>query len=234
MLLPPAAVVFDLDGTLIDSRGDIIASANHALTKTGRPALPAPAIVRHIGDGARTLLARLIQQPETSPEVDPLLALFIEYYTAHPLDFTRWMPGARECLEALGQIDDLVLALCTNKPRQTTDAVLAGLGVRTRFRVTVAGGDLSEKKPAPAPLLHIAKQLELDPAALVMVGDGPQDVECARRAGARSVALEGFVPRDRVQAAGPDVMLRSMREVVEVIKRWRDATIRMGVPTPTK
>ena len=228
MFLPPAAVVFDLDGTLIDSRGDIIASANFALAQTGRAPLPAPVIVRHIGDGARSLLAALVHEPVDGPAVDALFRYFVAYYTEHPLDFTRWMMGARECLDALAQIEDLKIALCTNKPRPTTDAVLAALGIRTRFRAIVAGGDVAERKPSPMPLLALAEQLDVPVAAIVMVGDGPQDVTCARTAGARAVALEGFVPRERVMAAGPDVMLRSMRELVEVVKRWRDSTIRMN------
>lgn len=227
-MLPPAAVVFDLDGTLIDSRGDVVASVNHALARTGRAPMAAAAIVRHIGDGARSLMARVARLPEGSPEVDALVEHFVAYYAEHPVDFTRWMPGAQEALESLGGIEGLALGLCTNKPRATTDAVLAALGVRTRFRVTVAGGDLSEKKPAAAPLLHAAGVLGVPIEAVVMVGDGPQDVECARRAGARSVAVPGFAPRERVLAAMPDVMVEGLREVVEVVRRWRDATLRIS------
>lgn len=227
-MLPPAAVVFDLDGTLIDSRGDVIASVNHALGKAGRAPLAGAAIVRHIGDGAKSLMARVSRLPEGSNEVDELVEHFVAYYAAHPVDFTRWMPGAQEALESLSQIEGLALGLCTNKPRPTTDAVLAALGVRTRFRTIVAGGDLSEKKPAAAPLLHAARVLDVPIGAVVMVGDGPQDVECARRAGARSIATPGFVPRERLLASRPDVTVSGLREVVEVIRRWRDATVRIS------
>jgi phosphoglycolate phosphatase len=230
-MLPPAAVAFDLDGTLIDSRGDIVAAINHALLKTGRKALPAQVVVRYVGDGARSLCARSAQLPESSDEVDALVELFIDYYAAHPLDFTRWMPGAQDMLDELGDIPDLALAICTNKPRVTAEAVLGALGVRTRFRALVAGGDLSEKKPAPGPLLLVARLLGTPIERVIMVGDAPQDIECARRAGTRAIAVEkGFFSSERIRDARPDVMLGSLAELPEVIRRWRDATARVSIP----
>jgi 2-phosphoglycolate phosphatase len=232
-MIPPLAVVFDLDGTLVDSRGDIVAALNHALQRTGRPALPAQLIVRYVGDGARALIARSVQLPEASADVDELLELFLAYYVKHPIDFTRWMDGAREVLDTLAEMPDMALGICTNKPRASTDAVLAALGIRERFIATFAGGDLPEKKPSPAPLLYVAKLMGLPPACIVMVGDGPQDVESARRAGMRSVVVEGgFCPLERVLAAGPDVLLRSLAELPEILQRWRDATARL--PTPNR
>src|SRR6185312_859596 len=173
----------DLDGTLIDSRGDIVAAANHALIRRNRAPLPGAVLVRFIGDGARTLVARAAQLPEASEEVNALVDAFNEYYVEHPLDFTRWSPGAQEALEAFAEeMPEISLGICTNKPRVVTEAVLAALGIRTRFRAIVAGGDLPEKKPAPGPLLHLAKALRVGPERLVMVGDSAQDVECARGA----------------------------------------------------
>lgn len=232
-MLPPLAVVFDLDGTLIDSRGDIVAALNHALTRSGRTPLPAQVIVRYVGDGARTLIARSAQLPEASEDVDALLQSFLTYYVDHPIDFTRWMEGAREVLEVLGEMPDLALGICTNKPRVTTDAVLTSLGIGDLFKAVYAGGDGPEKKPAPEPLLYCSQAMDVPPASMVMVGDGPQDVECARAAGMRSVVIEGgYSPLERVLSAGPDVLLRSLSELPEIIQRWRDATAR--IPTPSR
>jgi phosphoglycolate phosphatase len=230
---PPSAVVFDLDGTLIDSRGDIVAAVNYALEATWRKPLPAQVIVRYVGDGSRALCARAAQLDESDEGVDKLIELFLDYYVKHPLDFTRWMPGAQESLDVLGE-RGLFLAICTNKARSTTDAVLSGLGVRTRFRAVFAGGDLSEKKkPSPEPLLHLAKQLNAAPESMVMVGDGPQDIEAARRAGMRAIGVEhGFVSRERLLAARPDVLLKNLGELPEVITRWRDSTARISVRPP--
>jgi 2-phosphoglycolate phosphatase len=230
-MLPPTAIAFDLDGTLIDSRGDIVAAMNHALEATGRAALPGSVVVRYVGDGARTLCARAAQLPETDAEIDRLYNLFVAYYIEHPIDFTRWTPGAQEALDELAQLPDMMLAICTNKPRVTAEAVLSALGVRTRFRVLVAGGDLPEKKPAPGPLLHVAKLLRVETGSMVMVGDSPQDIECAQRARVRSVGvISGFSSRERIATARPDVTLESLAELPEVIMRWREATTRITVP----
>jgi 2-phosphoglycolate phosphatase len=230
-MLPPSAIAFDLDGTLIDSRGDIVAAMNHALIKTGRNPLPGPVIVRFVGDGARLLCARAAQIPEHSDEVTRLVDLFVAYYEEHPIDFTRWTPGAQEMLEIFAEeMPEIALGICTNKPRATTDVILGALGVRTRFRAVVAGGDLPEKKPAPGPLLHFAKLVRTPPEAVVMVGDGPQDIESAKRARTRCVAIDsGFGSHERAIAARPDVTLRSLIELPEVIQRWRDATARVSV-----
>jgi len=230
-MLPPTAIAFDLDGTLIDSRGDIVAAMNHALIKTGRTPLPGPVIVRFVGDGARALCARSAQIPEHADDVTTLVDLFTAYYNEHPVDWTRWAPGAQEALDVLAEeMPDIALGICTNKPRDTTEAVLAALGIRTRFRALVAGGDLPEKKPAPGPLLQLCKLLRSTPEAMVMVGDGPQDMEGARRAGMRCVAVDsGFTSRERLLSGRPDVLLRSLSELPEVIQRWRDATARVAI-----
>src|SRR4051794_40599003 len=92
VMLPPTAIAFDLDGTLIDSRGDIVAALNYGLSRVGRNPLPAQVIVRHIGDGARTLCARSAEIAEDTEEVNHILDGFLTYYSEHPVDFTRWMP----------------------------------------------------------------------------------------------------------------------------------------------
>ena len=213
-----AAVVFDLDGTLVDSRADIVAAANRVIVASGREALPADVIAGFVGDGARMLIAGVTKLPPSAPEVGRLLAAFIDDYTAHATDHTTLMPGAGQALEALAR---LPLALCTNKPRQTTEAVLRGLALHRHFQATVAGGDRLAKKPSPEPLLYLARELGVDPADLIMVGDGPQDVECAHNAGARAVGVEGgIVPRERLVGAGPDAMLSSLAELPDLVRAW--------------
>ena len=215
------AVVFDLDGTLIDSRSDIAAAANHMLRTHGYPELPQGTIAGYVGDGARLLVARCTRLSEDASELDALLETFLEYYTDHPTDQSRFMPAAIETLDALAP---LPLAICTNKPRQTTDAVLTALGLLPRFAVVVAGGDLPHKKPEPEPLLYIAGQLSLHPHCLVMVGDGPQDVECGRAVGARTVGVEGgIIPSERLVAARPDALIPSLAELPALLSRWREA-----------
>ncbi len=217
---PIAAVVFDLDGTLIDSSADIARSTNFTLERHGLPLRSLDEIRGFIGDGARTLLARAAGLPEQAPGLDPLAQTFLAHYGQNPIVETRLFDGVRELF---ARLRPLPLCLCTNKPRQPTLAVLEGLGVREAFRVILCGDDLREKKPDPELLRHIAAQLELDVSALVMVGDGPQDIECARAAGARSVGVVGnIVTLERLRAAGPDVIV-PLPEVADVIERWQRA-----------
>jgi 2-phosphoglycolate phosphatase len=214
-------LVFDLDGTLIDSRLDIAHATNHALAESGRPALSVDEISSYVGDGARVLLARAVRLEPDAAEVEPLLQSFLHYYDAHATDHTELLPGAHEALAALAH---LPLALCTNKPRSTTNAVLSNLRFPAEFKVVVAGGDLPKNKPDPLPLQYIARELGLSTAELVMVGDGPQDILCAKAAGSRSVGVEGGIQtRERLIAAQPDVLLLSLAELPALVARWLTA-----------
>ena len=118
--------VFDLDGTLIDSRGDIAAACLHALAAHGFPTLPEATLLTYVGDGARPLLSRAAGIEPSDPRLDALYASFIAYYQAHPVVHTRLCDGAES---ALSKLSPLALALCTNKPRETTELVLAALGL---------------------------------------------------------------------------------------------------------
>jgi phosphoglycolate phosphatase len=223
-MLAVRAVIFDLDGTLIDSRGDIVAAMNHALMRTGRSPLPAQVIARNVGDGARVLCARSARLAESSPETERLLDAFLDYYNEHPVDFTRVIPGISEALAALSEMPDMVLGLCTNKQRNITDSVLGASGLDPFFKAVVAGGDVPRYKPDPAMLLHVAKQLDVPAEHVIMVGDGPQDITCARRAGARTIAVEwGFTLAAILSELDPDAMVKSPRMLPEVIQRWRAA-----------
>jgi len=214
----PRAVVFDLDGTLIDSRGDIVAAARHALEAHGFAAPGSARLLSFVGDGARLLLARAVNLPPDAAILDPLLTAFLEYYEAHPVDHTRFCAGAEGCLQTLAGVP---LALCTNKPRTTTNAVLAALGLDQAFRVVIAGGDLPAQKPDPAPLHAIAAAFALPSAALVMVGDGPQDILAGRRAGARTVGVLGGIQADaQALDPAPDALIADLNELPALLTSW--------------
>lgn len=211
-------IVFDLDGTLIDSRLDIANSANHALAAHGFATLSVAEISSYVGDGARLLLARAARLAANAPALDALLASFVAYYAEHPTDHTLLQPGAHE---ALAQLSHLPLALCTNKPRSITDRVLANLRLPVPFEVVVGGGDLPKNKPDPLPLQYIAERLGLSPVQLVMVGDGAQDIACAKAAGAHSVGVEGGMQgQELLLASEPDVLLGSLFELPAALERW--------------
>ena len=144
---PVRGIVFDLDGTLVDSRRDIAEAANHALAKHGLAPLPHAELESFVGDGAPLLMARAARLAVEDERVRALVADFLDYYSEHPVDHTGLMPGAEQ---ALTQLSSLPLAVCTNKPRRTTLAVLRGLALSERFAGVVAGDDLPQKKPDPA------------------------------------------------------------------------------------
>ena len=205
----PRAYAFDLDGTLVDSRLDIVAACNHVLGHAGRPPLPSEVVEGFVGDGVRKLVARAFGFADDSPELDALADEFVRYYAAHPADHTTWMPGALTVLDALS----LPTALVTNKARAVTLRVLDALGERERFAFVYAGGD-GPLKPSPTPIVTVADALGIELSALWVIGDAPQDVRAARAAGAVAVAvLGGFATEDALRAAGPDALLRSIGEL---------------------
>lgn len=210
----PAAIIFDLDGTLIDSRADIAAAANAVRQRLGRPALAEETVGGYVGDGARKLLERVLAHPDdqgpsaTPPDsaaLDAALAMFLEIYGAHVLDRTGPYPGIRSLLAGLS---DRPLFLATNKPRALTLPILAGLGWADIFARVVAGDDPPQRKPHPDHLRACLEGYELAPDAVAMVGDSPNDIAPARALGMRAIAVGwGLVDVDRLAAAGPDALV---------------------------
>ncbi len=210
-------IVFDLDGTLIDSRADIASAVNHILGQLGFATLPLELVMGYVGDGAQQLIIRATGLPADSSEVLPLLRQFSEYYTAHAADKTTWMPGAPEALDRLRKYP---LCLCTNKPKKTTLAVLGALKAIDRFAVIIGGGDLPSLKPDPTPLRVIAERIGCAQNALVVVGDGPQDIECGRAVGAFTIGIRGGIATpERLMASAPDLVLASLWELPKAIER---------------
>lgn len=215
------AVVFDLDGTLVDSRRDIAEAANHALEKSGRARLSHAELESYVGDGAPLLLARAARLDVKDPRTAAMVADFLDYYAQHPIDFTTLMPGALQALDALAQHP---LGVCTNKPRRTTVAVLGGLGLAARFGSVVAGDDLPERKPHPSMVQEGARQLGVSVGDVVMVGDGPQDVESGRAAGAFTVGVRGGIQAiERLLASTPDLLIDTLADLPAALARLGSA-----------
>ncbi len=214
---PPRAIVFDLDGTLADTRLDIAGACNHVLSALGRPVRSVAEISGFVGDGARKLLSRALESPEMAPLTDEAVAIFSAYYPHHAADHAAWMPGAREALDACAALS-LPLALATNKPRSATLPLVDALGMASRFRVIVAGGD-GPLKPDPAAIRSALAPLGVEPADAWVVGDGPQDVGAGKAAGAWTVAvLGGFGSEARLRAASPDRVLGSLHELGAMLR----------------
>jgi phosphoglycolate phosphatase len=185
-------VVFDLDGTLVDSLRDLAESANDLLAESGAPRLSQEAIGLLVGDGAATLVAKAFAAAGV-PQPSGALARFLELYNSRLLRFTAPYPGIPELLEALS--GRMRLAVLTNKPLTATNAILDGLDL-TRFfdRADVIGGDGPyPRKPDPSGLLHLVSQARAVPGETVLVGDSIFDWRTAVAAGTRAaLARYGF------------------------------------------
>jgi phosphoglycolate phosphatase len=208
------AIVFDLDGTLIDSRASIAAACNHALVWSGREALPESVIAGYVGDGSRNLVKRALGGGVAEKELDAIAAELLRFYEEHPTEGTSWMPNALETLDALA---DHPVALATNKARNVTLRILEALGVGTRFRAVVTGDD--GLKPDPAPIQAALRAMGARSSDTWVVGDGVQDVLAGRAAGCKTAAvLKGFTEEDRLRSAGPDIILGSLAELVPFLQ----------------
>ena len=183
-------IIFDLDGTLIDSRADLALAVNLTRGELGLPPLPHAQVVGYVGEGVRLLLSRSI--PELPQELDRALAINQRHYLAHLLDQTRLYPGVRPALERLHRAGARLMVV-TNKPREATGLILEGLGVAGLMTVVIGGGDCPALKPDPAPLRLALERSGCPAAGAWMVGDHFTDLEAGRRAGLlRCLCRYGF------------------------------------------
>ena len=212
-------IVFDLDGTLVDSRRDLAESANALLAEHGCAALPEDAIGRMVGDGAATLVARAFEAAGSVPPPDALTR-FLAIYNSRLLKFTRAYPGIHDALAALGARAQL--AVLTNKPRHATWEILDALDLARHFPpAQVLGGDGPfPRKPDPAGLHHLIREAAATPGDTTMVGDSVIDWRTARAAGAHvclaryGFGFEGFPIAD---LSRDDRLVDQADQLVEVL-----------------
>jgi phosphoglycolate phosphatase len=208
-------VVFDLDGTLVDSSQDLASALNATLRQLapGKPPLTLPAVRSMIGHGARQLVEQGLLRAGVSAHVDEVLPLFIERYRGCLLDTTRLYPGVREGLVAL---HGRTLAVLSNKPGDLCRTILAGLGVAQLFARIAGGGDLPGRKPDPEVLRALMAQMGEGPAETVMVGDSAVDVRTARAAGVRVFGVAWGLDPAGLASEPPDAILKSLLELAEL------------------
>ncbi len=210
------ALVFDLDGTLIDSKLDLVNSVNATLREMKREALPQDLVASYVGSGAPVLIRRALGGNPSEEELKRALAFFLVHYEEHKLDQTRLYPGVAE---TLAELKSLPMSVLTNKPVKISVKILEGLGVAQYFRSIYGGNSFETKKPDPAGAKQILSELNVVPKEAAMVGDSEVDVQTARSAGMRSVIVNfGFGIHDR--AAHPaDVYVNHFEELLRVVDR---------------
>ena len=209
---PFGALLFDLDGTLVDSIADIAASANRALVRLGLEPLPEASVQGYVGRGARNLMRSCLGGEEE--RVDRALALFDEDYAQHALDRTAPYPGVVDLLEGI----ELPMAVVSNKPARFCRQILEGLGLAHHFEAILGDGSCPERKPSPLPLLRAMEEMGVEPSRGLVVGDGIPDLVGGRAAGmATCAALWGLTPREELLAERPDFAVESASELAALL-----------------
>jgi phosphoglycolate phosphatase len=215
-IAPVRALIFDLDGTLIDSQRDLIHSVNAMLRKMGRQELPEPTISGYIGHGAPTLVARALGGNATEDQLQHALQFFLGYYEEHKMDTTRAYPGVAETLAQL-QHKGLPMAILTNKPARISVRILDALGLARYFRAIYGGNSFETKKPDPFGANTILEELGAAPQSAMVVGDSEVDIQTARNAGTLAAAVNyGFGVHDR-NLYPADVYLDSITDLVPLV-----------------
>jgi phosphoglycolate phosphatase len=214
---PCRLFLFDLDGTLIDSKADIACSLNLVLARMRLQPLPESQIAEFVGDGVKKLLERSFREVNHSEPDDALIregvVLFKEEYGMHLLDQTQLYPGVKEALNFLSWA---TLAVVSNKPERFCRRILEGLGVAGCFRIILGGDSAQTQKPTPAPLLKAMEFCSVAPFEAVMIGDSPVDIAAGKAAGVTTCGIVGgFRPKEHLLAAGCDLIVDSLLELPE-------------------
>jgi len=208
------ALIFDLDGTLIDSKKDLIHSVNAMLRELGRRELAEETISGYIGHGAPQLVARALGDGCTEEERQRALQFFLSYYELHKMDTTCAYPGVADTLEKLA---NMPMAVLTNKPVRISVRILDEMGLTKYFRAIYGGNSFETKKPDPFGARTILRELSAEPREALLVGDSEVDVQTARNAGTLAAAVNyGFGVHDRC-AYPADVYLDQFGQLVTLL-----------------
>ncbi|MBS1798827.1 MAG: HAD hydrolase-like protein [Acidobacteria bacterium] len=224
----PRLIVFDLDGTLIDSRQDLCNSVNAMLKHLGKPELPEDVIASYIGDGASMLVRRALGDPEGDAHDEEYLSgaliYFLDYYRAHKLDFTYVYPGVMESLAAIRAArPETLMAVLTNKPVNPSRDICDHFGLSQYFFQNYGGNSFHTKKPDPHGLLTLMEEASaiagtpVPAKETMMVGDTEVDVLTARAVGARSLGCSFGLAPHRLEAARPDFLVDSAKGWMQVL-----------------
>jgi phosphoglycolate phosphatase len=211
-------LVFDLDGTLIDSKLDLANAANATRAHMGLDALSHELIYSYVGNGAPVLIRRVLGPAASEEEVQNALQFFIAYYHEHRLDHTRLYDGVRESLDRFLE-RGMRLAVLTNKPVRISTLILEGLGVGSHFFRVYGGNSFEQKKPHPIGVERLLEEAGIERSRALMVGDSAVDVRTARNAGIPVCGVTyGFQP-ETFEADPPDFLVDRMEQLVSRLER---------------
>lgn len=215
------AVLFDLDGTVLDTAPDLLRALNVLRARRGLPALPEAGFRLEISRGARAMLGHGLPGFAEAGQ-DARMALveeFLALYQDEVYRDTALFPGMAEVMDALDQAG-IAMAIVTNKPERMALALLEAMALSPRFPVILGGDSLAERKPHPLPALTACERLGIDPRATLFVGDDPRDIDCGRAAGCRTVAVRwGYTDTADIACWGADATIAHPRELLALAGR---------------
>jgi len=207
-------LIFDLDGTLVDSKKDLTASVNYIRTRFDLPVLTEQEIARFIGNGALMLIRRALDTKATEDNVQAGLQMFLSYYRAHMLDSSALYPGVRETLDRLS---DCKLAVLTNKPVHFSCAMLDGLGIYRHFVAVYGGNSFDHKKPDPVGIYQILSDTKGQREKTWMIGDSAVDVLTGRNAGVLTCGVTYGYATETFKDAQPDFLIERFSELERLV-----------------
>ena len=205
-------VIFDLDGTLVDSKQDLCNSVNATRKYVGLETLPDDVVASYVGNGAPVLIKRAMGEGAAEAQLEEALAYFLGYYRQHMLDFTREYPGVRECLAAL-HAKRTRMAVLTNKPVQFSKDIQVGLQLDRYFFQVYGVNSFVEKKPHPVGIDKLIEEAGVARERTWMVGDSSVDVLTARNAQVKSVGVTYGLKPYTLNEAPPDLLLDSLADL---------------------
>jgi len=209
-------LVFDLDGTLIDSALDLALSVNAVRERLGMAALPHETVYSYVGNGAPMLIRRALGPEASQQTADESLRFFYAHYREHMLDNTALYPGVGEALEAFREAGK-TMAVLTNKPVRFSEGIIDGLGLSGHFERVYGGNSFETKKPDPFGLNLLIDELNGAVERTLMIGDSSVDIETARNAGTASVGVTYGLRPETFEQHPPDILVDSMLELVEML-----------------
>jgi phosphoglycolate phosphatase len=213
-------IIFDLDGTLIDSAPDLALAINHMLTTLGRDTFSNDLIHSWVGNGAQVIVKRgLSGKADYDPDLDPILfekalEIFLTFYAENLCVETVTYKNVRSTLKIL-KAQGYRLVIVTNKPFDFIEPILVGLELTGLFELCLGGDSLPTQKPSPLPLLHVCKQLDVTPEQCVMVGDSKNDILAANAAKIQSIGLTyGYNYGEDIGEHNPDAVFDDFANIV--------------------
>jgi phosphoglycolate phosphatase len=213
-------LIFDLDGTLVDSKLDLVHSVNAARAHMELPPISADLVATYVGSGAPVLMRRALGPEASEADVQQALRYFLDYYREHMLDNTYLYPGVREALDRM-HAAGMQMAVLTNKPVRFSQALVHGLGLGAHFFRIYGGNSFEQKKPDPVGILTLLEESGVAREQTIMVGDSSVDVRTARNAQVMACGVTyGFQP-ETFEQDPPDLMVDDMQQLAEYVLNGR-------------